>query len=59
MSTGQYDRDYAEWAAETAKLLREGRLQEVDLDHVAEEIEDMGNCGAGSPRFWSTCSSSS
>ena len=42
MSTGQYDRDYAEWAAETAKLLREGRLQEVDLDHVAEEIEDMG-----------------
>jgi len=37
-----------------AKLLREGRLQEVDLDHVAEEIEDMGksqrhNCGAGHP----------
>jgi hypothetical protein len=42
MSTGLYDQDYAEWAEETAKLLREGRLQEVDMDHVAEEIEDMG-----------------
>ncbi len=37
-----YDRDFAAWTAETARLLRAGRLREVDLDHVAEEIEDAG-----------------
>jgi len=42
VSTGLYDLDYAEWADETAKLLREGRLREVDMDRVAEEIEDIG-----------------
>jgi hypothetical protein len=37
-----YDTDFAEWAAETARLLRAGRLDQVDLEHLAEEIEDMG-----------------
>ena len=31
-----------EWTAHTAALLREGRLDDVDLEHVAEEIEDLG-----------------
>jgi hypothetical protein len=37
-----YDRDFCEWTAETARLLREGRWQQADLNRVAEEIEDMG-----------------
>jgi hypothetical protein len=36
-----YDTDFAEWAKETAELVRAGRLNEVDLEHVAEEIEDL------------------
>ena len=37
-----YDEDFAIWTAETARLLRAGRFDEVDIEHVAEEIEDMG-----------------
>jgi hypothetical protein len=37
-----YDEDFAQWTAETARLLREGRFKEIDVEHVAEEIEDMG-----------------
>jgi hypothetical protein len=36
-----YDRDFAEWAMQNAELLRSGRVAEADLDHIAEEIEDM------------------
>jgi hypothetical protein len=37
-----YDTDFVEWTAHTAELLREGRLDAVDLEHLAEEIEDLG-----------------
>jgi hypothetical protein len=37
-----YDEDFVRWTAETARLLREGRFAEIDVEHVAEEIEDMG-----------------
>ena len=37
-----YDTDFVEWTSRTAELLRAGRLEEVDLEHVAEEIEDLG-----------------
>jgi hypothetical protein len=37
-----YDTDFYEWCLETAALIRGRRLEEVDLEHVAEEIEDMG-----------------
>ena len=37
-----YDRDFVEWTARTAGLLREGRLDEVDLENLAEEIETLG-----------------
>jgi len=37
-----YDTDFVEWAAHTVELLREGRFDEVDLEHVVEEIEDLG-----------------
>ncbi|MBZ5622273.1 MAG: DUF29 domain-containing protein [Acidobacteriia bacterium] len=38
-----YDTDFVEWTAHMAELLREGRFDEVDLEHVVEEIEDLGN----------------
>jgi Domain of unknown function DUF29 len=37
-----YERDFYGWANEQAALLREGRLADADLDHIAEEIESMG-----------------
>jgi hypothetical protein len=37
-----YDRDFVAWTSETARLLRAGRFDETDIEHVAEEIEDLG-----------------
>ncbi len=37
-----YEQDFFEWTVRNAELLRAGRFQEADLEHVAEEIEDMG-----------------
>ena len=37
-----YEQDFHAWANEQAELLRSGRLSEVDIEHVAEEIESMG-----------------
>jgi hypothetical protein len=37
-----YDQDFYAWASEQAVLLREGRLSEADIEHIAEEIEGMG-----------------
>ena len=37
-----YDEDFVEWTQRTAALLRQGRLGELDVPHLAEEIEDMG-----------------
>ncbi len=37
-----YDTDFAEWTRHNAELLRSGRVSEADLEHIAEEIEDMG-----------------
>lgn len=37
-----YDADFFEWTQHTAALLRAGRVAEVDLEHLAEEVEDMG-----------------
>jgi hypothetical protein len=34
--------DYYAWTLETAERLRAGRLSEVDLRSLAEELEDMG-----------------
>lgn len=39
---GLYDSDFCEWTHRTAQLLRQGRFKDVDVEHVAEEIEDMG-----------------
>ena len=37
-----YDTDFAEWSSRTAEMLRNGRLAELDLENVAEEIESLG-----------------
>jgi hypothetical protein len=37
-----YKRDVYAWSLEQARLLREGRLDEVDAENVAEEILDVG-----------------
>lgn len=42
ISKALYDTDFVEWTAHNAELLRHGRFEEVDLEHVAEEIEDLG-----------------
>lgn len=37
-----YDGDTAGWAEHQAALLRAGRLAELDIENVAEEIESVG-----------------
>jgi len=37
-----YDEDFAVWTSKTARLFRERRFDEMDVEHIAEEIEDMG-----------------
>ena len=37
-----YEKDYYLWLNNTANLLREKNLAELDLPHLIEEIEDMG-----------------
>jgi hypothetical protein len=38
----EYNQDFYAWAIHNAQLLRDRKLSEVDIDHVAEEIESMG-----------------
>lgn len=38
---GTYERDFAEWGAEQARLLRSRRFDQIDAEHVAEEIEGL------------------
>jgi len=37
-----YDNDIIVWANEQAALLRAGRFDELDIEHLVEEIEDVG-----------------
>lgn len=38
-----HDTDFYAWTKETANLLKNGKISEVDVMNIAEEIEDMGN----------------
>lgn len=38
-----YEQDYLLWIETTLAQLRQGRLSELDLANLIEEIEDMGN----------------
>jgi Domain of unknown function DUF29 len=37
-----YRLDFNAWVDETAQLLRDRRWQEVDVDHLIEEVQDLG-----------------
>lgn len=37
-----YETDVVAWANEQAALIRAGRLDQLDLTHIADEIEDVG-----------------
>ena len=37
-----YDHDFFEWTQCNAALLRESRFDHADIEHIAEEIEDIG-----------------
>ena len=45
----QYEADFYQWSLEQARLLRSGDWKAVDVEHLAEEIEDMGK---GVRREW-------
>jgi hypothetical protein len=38
----RYEQDVVIWAMEQAALLRSGKLTALDIEHIAEEIEDVG-----------------
>jgi hypothetical protein len=38
----RYDDDVIAWANQQAQLLRAGRFDQLDIEHLAEEIEDVG-----------------
>nr|VFK13770.1 MAG: protein of unknown function DUF29 [Candidatus Kentron sp. LPFa] len=42
MSKLLYDTDFYAWTNRQAELLRAGNLAAIDIENIAEEIEDMG-----------------
>jgi hypothetical protein len=43
MMTSLYDEDVLAWSIEQAAVLRERRWSALDIENLAEEIEDVGN----------------
>ncbi|HFD33232.1 MAG TPA: DUF29 domain-containing protein [Gammaproteobacteria bacterium] len=41
MSNATYEGDLYTWSLEQAALLRERKFDQIDLEHIIEEIEDM------------------
>jgi len=37
-----YEQDFNYWIEQHIALLREGKLNEIDVEHLLEELEDMG-----------------
>ena len=37
-----YDQDLSAWAAHNAQLLRQGQFNDLDIEHLIEELDDMG-----------------
>ena len=42
MQKASYDKDVVAWSNEQAALLRSGRFDELDIEHIADEVEDVG-----------------
>ena len=55
-ATTSYDKDVIIWSQEQARLLRAGRFADLDIEHLADEIEDVGKAkNANSPAAWRCC----
>lgn len=37
-----YEKDFYAWTNDQARLLRAGKLSEIDIEHIAEELESLG-----------------
>ena len=37
-----YDEDFCAWTEEQARLLRAGQFSQLDVENIAEEMEDLG-----------------
>src|SRR5229473_1507601 len=44
-----YEEDFVAWTAQTARFLRAGRFDQIDTEHLAEEIEEMGKSNQRQP----------
>lgn len=42
MSANLHDQDFYAWTQQQAGLIRAGRVSELDLEHLLEEVESMG-----------------
>lgn len=42
IASTEYEQDFYLWANRNAELLRQRRFADIDADHIAEELEDMG-----------------
>jgi hypothetical protein len=42
MSANLYETDFHAWTQQQAQLLKTGKLADIDLDHLIEELESMG-----------------
>jgi len=38
----EYDRDFCHWLEQNVALLRAGKLSEIDVENITEELESMG-----------------
>jgi hypothetical protein len=43
MTETLYDRDFYSWTRQQAGLLRQRQFDRLDLSHLVEELEDLGN----------------
>jgi len=37
-----YEKDFYQWTQQTAQAIRQNKFHEIDIHHLAEEIESMG-----------------
>lgn len=42
MANTRYEKDVLAWSREQAELLRAGRWSDLDIEHIADEIDDVG-----------------
>jgi hypothetical protein len=57
LETSLYERDFCLWVEEQARLLKEGRLDQLDLANLVEEIEDLGIGEKKATSSWSSSTS--